>query len=75
MNETIIVKVVEQLRTMPFDLQQEVLFFTRKLKASTQVGMPGRALLQFAGAISPDDLAIMSQVIEADCEQVNLNEW
>lgn len=75
MNETIIGKVVEQLRTMPYDLQQEVLFFTRKLSSSTQIGVPGKTLLQFAGAIPLDELEMMRQAIEADCEQVNLNEW
>jgi hypothetical protein len=75
MSDTIISEVVKQLRTMPDNLQQEVLYFTRKLKVSTQVGIPGKNLLQFAGAISPEDLEIMRQAVEVDCEQVDLNEW
>jgi hypothetical protein len=75
MSETIISQVLEQLRTMPDKLQQEVLIFTRQLKTSTQVGVPGKNLLQFAGAISLEDLAIMEQAIETDCGQVDLNEW
>jgi hypothetical protein len=75
MSETIISQVMEQLRTMPDKLQQEVLIYTRKLKASTQVGMPGKILLQFSGTISLEDLEVMQQAIETDCEQVDLNEW
>lgn len=75
MSETIISQVLEQLRTMPDKLQQEVLIFTRQLKASTPVGVPGKSLLQFAGTISLEDLVMMQQAIAADCEQVDLNEW
>jgi hypothetical protein len=75
MSERIINQVMEQLRTMPDNLQQEVLVFTRQLKVSAQVGKPGKNLLQFAGTISLEDLEIMRQAIEADCEQVDLNEW
>jgi hypothetical protein len=75
MSETIISQVLEQLRMMPDKLQHEVLIFTRQLKASTQAGMPGKNLLQFAGAISLEDLSVMQQAIETDCEQVDLNEW
>lgn len=74
MSETIMIQVMEQLRTMPDNLQQAVLVFTRQLKASARVGILGKNLLQFAGAISADDLALMQQAIEADCEQVDLNE-
>lgn len=75
MSDTIIDQVVERLRMMPTSLQQEVLLFARKLQASTQVGVPGKNLLQFAGAIPLDDLELMRQAIETDCEQVDLDEW
>jgi hypothetical protein len=67
MSDMIISKVVEQLRTMPDNKQQEVLVFTRRLKDSAPVGIPGKNLLQFAGTIPPEDLEIMRQAIEADC--------
>lgn len=38
-------------------------------------GVPGRQLVRFAGAIPPDDLQLMQQAIEADCERVDANEW
>jgi hypothetical protein len=45
------------------------------LVAHTRQGVPGRQLLRFAGAIPPDDLDLMRQAIEADCEQVDTHEW
>jgi len=75
MSNTIINEVVEQLRTLPDNLQQEVLRFTKKLNISSKQGIPGKNLLQFAGVISHEDLEIMRQAIESDCEQVDLNEW
>lgn len=75
MSDIIINEVIEQLRTMPDNLQQEVLLFTRKLKTSSKVGVPGKNLLQFAGTIPPNDLEVMRQAIDSDCEKVDLNEW
>ena len=51
MSETIISQVLDQLRTLPDKLQQEVLIFTQQLKAAAKVGVPGKNLLQFAGTI------------------------
>jgi len=38
-------------------------------------GVPGVELLKFAGLIEPNELLLMSEAIEADCRQVDLNEW
>ena len=43
--------------------------------APTLRGTPGRELLQFAGTIELDDLALMQQAIEEGCEQVDADEW
>ncbi len=75
MGNSIIEKVVEQLRAMPDNLQQEVLSFTQSLKVSKLVGVDGKTLLQFAGTISSEDLGMMREAIADDCEQVDLNEW
>lgn len=40
-----------------------------------RIGIPGKQLLHFAGIISPDDLQLMQQAIQADCEIVDSNEW
>jgi hypothetical protein len=38
-------------------------------------GVPGSVLLEFAGAISPEDVARMNNVIEEECERVDPDEW
>ncbi len=75
MKESVIPTVIEQLLVLPDDLQKQVLEFVQTLRATLQCGMPGKQLLQFAGMIPVDDLRCMQQAIEADCRQVNENEW
>lgn len=75
MDTPIIDKVIEQLRDLPQELQWRVLEFTRALAVSTPRGVPGRQLLNFAGAISPDDVRLMREAIEQGCKQVDANEW
>jgi hypothetical protein len=74
MNNPVILKVVEQMETLPDDLQQQVLEYVQTLKASGQSGVPGRRLLRFAGFIPSDDLQEMKQAIATGCEQVDLND-
>ncbi len=38
-------------------------------------GVPGQALLRFAGLVETDDLALMQRAIEEGCEQVQPDEW
>jgi hypothetical protein len=75
MDTPIINKVVEQLKTLPYDLQWRVLTFTRALAVSAPQGVPGRQLVRFAGAISADDAHLMREAIEHGCEQVDTDEW
>lgn len=75
MDVSILDEVVEQLRGMPQSLQKQVLEFTKNLTASTVQGVPGSQLLRFAGMIPPDNIALMREAIEQDCEQVEVNEW
>ena len=76
MNPSIIDEVFERLKVMPQSLQQQVLEFTRTLADSTNVkGVSGSQLLRFAGTIPLNDLNLMSEAINQDCEQVDINEW
>jgi hypothetical protein len=68
-------KVVEQLKSLPYEMQWRVLEFTRALAVSVPHGVPGLQLLRFAGAIPSDDLQLMRQAIEEGCERVDANEW
>ena len=72
---TLVDKVVDQLKTLPYEMQWQVLEFTRALAVSVPHGVPGSQLVRFAGAISLDDLRLMRQAIEEGCERVDANEW
>ena len=75
MSNIIKIKVIEQLDTLPENLQREVLAFVEALQKVARQGVPGRQLLEFAGAIPLDDVELMRQAIEDGCEQVDVNEW
>ncbi|MBI4672830.1 MAG: hypothetical protein HY741_14325 [Chloroflexi bacterium] len=72
---TLVDKVVDQLKTLPYEMQWQVLEFTRALAVAVPRGVPGLQLLQFAGAIPLDELTLMRQAIEEGCERVDANEW
>ena len=50
-NNTIKTQVIEQLETLPENLQRQVLEFIQALQMFARQGVPGKRLLQFAGAI------------------------
>jgi hypothetical protein len=74
-SDAVITQIVQQTENLPADLQQQVLDFVRKLAALVQRGVPGEKLLRFAGMIPAEDLELMRQAIEDDCEQVDWHEW
>ena len=51
MSNNIRTKVIEQLDTLPENLQRQVLEFVQALQVFAQRGVPGKQLLEFAGAI------------------------
>ena len=60
---------------MPQHLQWQVLEFVRALVKAEVRGTPGQQLLRFAGSIPANDLQLMSEAIEQDCERIDINEW
>jgi hypothetical protein len=74
-NSRITEKLIEQLQSMPYDLQLQVLEFARALNLSVARGVAGRQLLRFAGVISRSDVELMQAAIAQGCEQVDANEW
>lgn len=75
MSLSIIDQVVQQLNTMPQSLQRQVLQFAYMVGQIRIKGTPGQKLLRFAGSIPLDDLTLMQDAIQQDCEQVDLDEW
>jgi hypothetical protein len=75
MDNPVLARVMERMELLPADLQALVLEFVQTLQAAAPQGVPGRVLLQFAGAIPVDELARMRQAVVTACEQVQVNEW
>jgi hypothetical protein len=75
MDNSIVEKVIEQLHSLPYELQWRVLEFIHALSISEPRGIPGRQLMRFEGKISIDDVKLMSEAIEKACEQVDINGW
>jgi hypothetical protein len=68
-------ELLRQLQHLAPEQRREVLDFAKALATRTPKGTPGRDLTRFAGAISLDDLDVISAEIEAGCEQVHSHEW
>ncbi len=64
--------LIAQVDKLPYDLQLRVLDFVNSLMPK---GVSGKSLLRFEGAISDDDLRLMSKAIEENCERIDVNEW
>lgn len=68
-------EILDQINTLPSELQQKVLEFIHSLTRGLPKGILGKNLLKFAGIISLDDLKIMIETIEDGCEQIDVHEW
>ncbi|WP_425616227.1 hypothetical protein NA78x_006166 [Anatilimnocola sp. NA78] len=55
--------------------QRQVLEFALNLRAKPVVGVPGSALLVFAGTIDEGDLNLMSAAMEDGCERIDTDGW
>lgn len=65
--------ILEALDHLDKEEQRQALAYIRSLRART--GVPGTALLRFAGSIPLDDLKQMAQAIEEDCEKIDNDDW
>ena len=75
MSTTVIDEIVEELRTLPEEMQRQVLSYARTLADGMARGVPGRALLRFFRTLSPEEAKKMEEEIETGCEKVNADEW
>lgn len=75
MSSSLISSLIDQLTSLPDDLQRQVLEFVRALKSSAGRGVAGERLLHFAGFIPIDDVELMREAIDQDCRRINPNEW
>jgi hypothetical protein len=68
-------EICAYLHRLPLEQQRHVLEFVRALAVAQVRGVPGQALLRFAGAIDASELATMAQAIEDGCEHVQGEDW
>ncbi len=73
-HSTIKQEIARRLDHLPLELQRRVLDFTQALVLSLPKGVSGKQLLRFAGVLKAEDAQVMTQAIEAGCEQVDTNE-
>lgn len=64
--------LIAELDKLPPALQLRVLDFA---KALIPKGVEGKSLLQFEGAISAEELELMTKAIEEGCERIDVGEW
>ena len=71
MNETTLIEDIQRkFELLPADAKQRVLSLLESHTENTCKGTPGRDLLRFSGTIPKDDLVLMEQAIEMECERV-----
>ena len=75
MDTPVLNEIVKKIKSLPDNLQRQVLIFVDALQISAMRGTKGNVLLEFAGTIPLDDLSSMKQAIESGCEQVDGSEW
>ena len=67
-----LLKQIEKLTPLQ---QKQVLDFTLGLTGELSKRYPGEKLLKLVGTISKEDLEIMKQTIEEECNQIDESEW
>jgi hypothetical protein len=68
-------EISERLAHLEPAQQRAVLDYANALAASPRWGVPGSALLQFAGTMDPEVAREIAEAIEEGCERVDPNGW
>ncbi len=68
-------ELLEHFTHLAIEQQRKVVDYARNLTLARVQGVAGRSLIEFAGAIDPEDLAVMAMTIENECEEINFDEW
>jgi hypothetical protein len=68
-------EIDKELDSLPPEDQRKVLDFTLALAERKTTGVRGQDILPYTLGFSPEDLEVMSQAVDEDCEKVDLSEW
>jgi hypothetical protein len=74
-NSLIEEEISKELEHLPFDKQKKVLEFVRSLVSSPTTGVTGKELLKFAGTLADDQACEIKEIIERDCEKIDISNW
>ena len=74
-NSLIQEEISKELEHLPFDKQKKVLEFVRSLVSSPTTGVTGKELLKFAGTLADDQACEIKEIIERDCEKIDISDW
>ena len=79
MHNELVLEATRQITILPYSFQERALQFIKELSKEfampDKTGISGSTLLKYAGFIASDDLQIMSEVIENDCNRIDTDEW
>ena len=67
--------ILKELAHLTVEQQRQILNFSRFLTASKPVGVQGKRLLDFEGAIDKSDLDLVEKAVEEGCERIDAHEW
>lgn len=68
-------QILAHLSGLSDDQQERILEYARTFSESASRTVQGRDLLAFAGTIQPDELRLMAQAIDENCERIDPSEW
>lgn len=79
MYNELVLEATRQITILPYSFQERALQFIKELSKEfarpARTGVSGSTLLKYAGFIAPDDLQIMGDAVENDCNTVDKDEW
>ncbi|MBN3951372.1 MAG: hypothetical protein HWQ38_34845 [Nostoc sp. NMS7] len=64
-------QLIQELAEVPDELIKVILDFLHRVQTTRR----HHPLAKFAGILSDDEAADLQEAIQADCRQVDLNEW
>ena len=73
--DTIEKEILKNLHTLEKEDKDKVLLFIRDLSDHPTLGNPVSNLKKFQGTIEKNDLDIIANSIQNDCERIDDNEW
>lgn len=68
-------ELMDSLAALDADQRRQVLEYARALGDAPGRGIPGRALLRFAGTMSDEDVRTIRAAVEEDCERIDPRDW